>query len=62
MLELSKLAAELVGMEYKLQDFTEDVSESEAVAEFEDVLLPKLEKAKRSMTNSEVAFKPPGGQ
>ena len=36
-------------------------SESEAVAQFEDVLLPKLEKAKRSMTNSEVAFKPPGG-
>jgi len=61
MLELSKLAAELVGMEYKLQDFTEDVSESEAVAEFEDVLLPKLRKAKRSMTNSGVAFKPPGG-
>ena len=27
MLELSKLAAELVGMEYKLQDFTEDVSD-----------------------------------
>lgn len=36
-------------------------SESEAVAEFEDVLLPKLKKAKRSMTNSGVAFKPPGG-
>ena len=33
MLELSKLAAELVGMEYKLQDFTEDVSDLYRYAE-----------------------------